>query len=68
MCIYTNRRFIIVDTKGASGQRVKYKSIPYRYVKAIEFETAGPLDRDAEIYLHTTISDLISNGIPAPCI
>jgi hypothetical protein len=41
-----------------------YKSIPYRYVKAIEFETAGPLDRDAEICLHTTISDLISNGIP----
>jgi hypothetical protein len=64
MFIYTNRRFIIVDTKGASGQRVKYKSIPYRYVKALEFETAGHLDRDAEIYLHTTISDLISNGIP----
>jgi Bacterial PH domain len=29
--VFTNRRFIIVDTKGASGQRVKYKSIPYRY-------------------------------------
>jgi Bacterial PH domain len=64
MFIYTNRRFIIVDTKGVSGQRVKYKSIPYRYAKAIEFETAGHLDRDAEIYLHTTISDLVSNGIP----
>ena len=28
MYIYTNRRFIIVDTKGVSGQRVKYKTIP----------------------------------------
>jgi hypothetical protein len=62
--VYTNRRFIIVDTKGLSGQRVKYKSVPYRYVKAIEFETAGHLDRDAEIYLHTTISSIQFTGIP----
>ena len=26
---YTNRRMIIIDTKGLSGKRVKYKSIPY---------------------------------------
>lgn len=64
MFLYTNRRFLIIDVKGASGQRVKYKSIPYRYVKTFEFETAGHLDRDAEVYLHTTISDVVSNGIP----
>jgi hypothetical protein len=32
--VYTNRRLIIVDTKGVSGQRVKYKSFPYRYVSS----------------------------------
>jgi len=30
MLLYTNRRFLIVDTKGLSGQRVMYKSIPWR--------------------------------------
>ena len=64
MYVYTNRRLLIVDTKGVSGQRVKYKTIPYRYMKAWEFETAGHLDRDAEIYTFTTISDIHSNGIP----
>jgi hypothetical protein len=64
MFLYTNRRFLIVDTKGLSGQRVKYKSIPYKYVHALEFETAGHLDRDAEVYCHTDISDVISYGIP----
>ena len=64
MFVYTNRRFLIIDTKGLSGQRVKYKTIPYRYMKAVEFETAGHLDRDAEIYTYTTISDIHNNGIP----
>jgi hypothetical protein len=64
MFVYTNRRFLIIDTKGMSGQRVKYKTIPYRYMKAFEFETAGHMDRDAEIYTYTTISDIRCNGIP----
>lgn len=64
MFIYTNRRFIIVDTKGLSGQRVKYKSIPYKHVDSFVFETAGHLDRDAEIYLYTTTSSIFFDGIP----
>eukprot|EP00934_Nitzschia_sp_Nitz4_P001229 Nitzschia sp. Nitz4//scaffold122_size67431//29226//31869//NITZ4_006084-RA/size67431-augustus-gene-0.56-mRNA-1//-1//CDS//3329534400//1229//frame0 len=64
MYVYTNRRFIIVDTKGLSGQRVKYKSIPYKSIDGFEFETAGHMDRDAEIYCYTTVSDIYSNGIP----
>ena len=64
MFVYTNRRFLIVDTKGLSGQRVKYKTVPYRYIKAWKFETAGNLDRDAEIYLYTTVSQIVNNGIP----
>jgi len=64
MYVYTNRRFIIIDTKGMTGQRVKYKTIPYRYIKAFEFETAGHMDRDAEIYTYTTISHINNNSIP----
>jgi hypothetical protein len=33
-------------------------------VDAYEFETAGHLDRDAEIYLYSTVSHIYSNGIP----
>ena len=60
MFLYTNRRFLIVDTKGLSGQRVKYKSIPWKHIDGFEFETNGHLDRDAEIYAYTTISDVQS--------
>lgn len=64
MFVYTNRRFLIIDTKGISGQQVKYKTIPYKYMRAFEFETAGHLDRDAEVYTYTTISDIRSTLIP----
>ncbi len=64
MFLYTNRRLIILDTKGLSGQRVKYKSVPYKHVDCFVFETAGHLDRDAEIYLYTTTSRIFSDGIP----
>jgi len=55
--VYTNRRMIILDTKGLTGKRKNYMSIPYHQVYGYEFETNGPMDRDAEIYLHTEISE-----------
>ena len=61
---YTNRRMITIDTKGLSGKRVKYKSIPFHQVFGYEFETNGPLDRDAEIYLHTEITKVYTHGPP----
>lgn len=64
MFLYTNRRLIIVDTKGVTGQRVKYKSIPYKYMDGFEFETAGHLDRDAEIYTYTNISKVYTHDFP----
>ena len=62
--VYTTRRLISIDTKGLSGKRVSYKSIPYREVWGFEFETAGHLDRDAEIYLHTDISKVCMEEYP----
>jgi hypothetical protein len=64
MFLYTNRRLIIVDTKGLSGQRVKYKSIPYKHMDGFMFETAGHLDRDAEIYIYCETSEIWSDDIP----
>jgi len=37
--VYTNRRMIIIDTKGLSGKRVNFKSIPFKYITRYEFET-----------------------------
>merc|ERR1711935_416763 len=62
--VYTNRRMIIVDTKGLSGKSVKYKSLPWKYVQGFEFETAGHLDRDAEMYLYYEIADVDWIGPP----
>jgi len=64
MFIFTDRRYIIIDTQGMSGQKVKYKSVPYADVGVFEFETAGHLDKDAEIYLYTDISKICSFGPP----
>ena len=36
----------------------------YKHIDGFEFETAGHLDYDAEIYCYTTIADVVSNGIP----
>lgn len=62
--VYTDRRIIIIDVKGITGKRTKYKSIPYRHMKGFEFETAGNLDRDAEVYQYTDITKVIFSGPP----
>jgi len=67
MYLYTNRRLIIVDCKGLTGQRVKYKSIPWRNVDGFAFETPGHMDSDAEIYTYTNISEVYSMGPPRSC-
>jgi hypothetical protein len=68
--VYTNRRMIVIDTKGVTGKRVKYKSIPLNRIHGFEFETAGHLDRDAEIYLYTDIAKIESKAFPrvVPCL
>jgi len=62
--VYTNRRMIIVDTKGLTGKSVKYKSLPWKYIEGFEFETAGHLDRDAEMYLYYEMADVAWIGPP----
>jgi hypothetical protein len=68
--VYTTRRLIQIDTKGLTGKRVNYRSIPFKEVRGFEFETAGHLDRDAEIYLYTDIADVRMERFPrlVPCL
>jgi hypothetical protein len=49
MLLFTNKRFVIVDKQGMSGKKVEYHSIPYQSIRHFSIETAGTLDRDAEL-------------------
>jgi Bacterial PH domain len=51
--IYTNKRYLFVDVKGWSGKKIRYVSVPLEWLAAFSVETAGHLDNDAELYLHT---------------
>lgn len=46
---FTNKRLILVDKQGLSGNKVAYLSIPYRSVTHFSVETAGHFDLDAEL-------------------
>jgi len=62
--LYTNRRFIHIDAKGMSGKKVRYTSIPYRSMQGFIFETAGSMDRDAELWMYTHIADVAMHNMP----
>lgn len=49
MFIFTTKRLILVDAQGMTGRKVDYHSIPYRNIRHFSIETAGHMDRDAEL-------------------
>jgi hypothetical protein len=49
MFIFTNKRLILVDKQGFTGNKVEYVTIPYKSIKYFAVETAGTFDRDAEL-------------------
>ena len=49
MFIFTNKRLILVDRQGLTGNKVEYVTIPYKSIKQFSVETAGQFDRDAEL-------------------
>lgn len=51
LTLYTTKRVVMVDTKGFSGKRVMYVSIPYGSIRGFSVESAGSWDRDAEVKL-----------------
>ena len=45
----TTHRILIKDTKGISGKKKKFKSIPYKAIKAFAVQTAGGFDSNTEL-------------------
>jgi hypothetical protein len=58
MFVFTNKRLILVDRQGMTGNKVEYMSIPYKSIRLFSVETAGTFDRDAELKLWLTNSEL----------
>lgn len=52
--IFTDKRLLLVDKQGITGQKVEYMSIPYKSIRYFSVETAGRFDRDAELKIWIT--------------
>ncbi len=49
MFIFTNKRLILVDKQGLTGNKLEYKFVTYRSITRFSIETAGTFDLDAEL-------------------
>lgn len=47
--IFTNKRLILVDIQGITGNKIAYLSVPYSKITKFSIETAGMFDLDAEL-------------------
>jgi hypothetical protein len=47
--LFTNKRLILVDKQGLTGNKVEYHSLPYKSITHFAIETAGHFDLDAEL-------------------
>ncbi len=47
--VFTNKRLILVDRQGLTGNKVEYHSLLYRSITHFSVETAGHFDLDAEL-------------------
>jgi hypothetical protein len=56
---FTDKRMVVVDKQGLTGNKISYHSIPYRSVTRFSVETAGHFDLDAELKIWIT-------GTPTP--
>ena len=47
--IFTDKRLLLIDRQGVSGQKTEYLTIPYRSISRFSVESAGHFDLDAEL-------------------
>ena len=47
--IFTNKRLILIDKQGLTGNKIEYKSVTYKSISRFSIETAGTFDLDAEL-------------------
>ncbi|AWB82856.1 helicase [Corynebacterium yudongzhengii] len=52
LAVFTDWRIISIDVQGMTGKKRSYQSIPYFSISRFSVETAGSLDRDAEIDIY----------------
>jgi hypothetical protein len=57
--VFTNKRLVLVDKQGLTGNKVEYHSIPYKSVTHFSVETAGSFELDAELKIWIT-----GNSVP----
>ena len=46
--VFTNKRLLLVDKQGITGNKIEYHSLPYRNITHFSVETAGHFDLDAK--------------------
>ena len=49
--VFTSKRLIACNVQGITGSKKDFTSLPYSKIQAFSIETAGTLDRDAELTL-----------------
>lgn len=49
MFIFTNKRLILIDKQGITGNKTEYKSVTYKSITRFSVETAGRFDLGAEL-------------------
>jgi hypothetical protein len=47
--VFTDKRLVLVDKQGLTGNKVEYHSIPYKSITHFSIETAGHFDLEAEL-------------------
>lgn len=47
--VFTDKRLVLVDKQGLTGNKVEYHSIPYKSITHFSIETAGTFDLEAEL-------------------
>lgn len=47
--MFTDKRLIIIDVQGLTGNKMEYKSMPYKSISRFSLETAGTFDLDGEL-------------------
>ncbi len=47
--MFSSYRLIIIDKQGITGNKIEYKTIPYKNISCFSVETAGVFDLDAEL-------------------
>ncbi len=52
--VFTNKRILVADRQGITGNKIEYYTIPYKSIVTYGIETAGTMDLDSEIKLTLT--------------